>query len=373
MSDVNFIAVLDKAHPPQHSFVDGMLADTLPNAGLKVLLLTSRPESLHTKKVGKYIKAIYVGTLLERRGIKRFLNFFKLFNLLNTIKKKPRYKTNTILFIRNEPIYLMVSFFFRKKFDKIIFQQSFPHEKTRNVMKKYITINIFRFFGKHVSTVVGISELGVKRIKNYFPTVQRFISIPMCVTNSELRQPIERKPTDPIRFVYIGTHGISRDIDVILKAIILVTSKVDATFTFIGGTDKEIKNLKRIVEQRVIEEKIIFIPKMERKKVLNLLKNYDVGIGLIPDKDMYAESTATKIVEYASKGLAILSNPEIDFNNKFLSESSGGYLCNFNIDSVANKIFEICMDKELYVKKIKAFNYVRTNFMYDLYVGDFLK
>ena len=363
------IAIVDKSFPPEHSFVDEFICDEIPKKGIRVTLICSRNKSF--KKVGRYKKAIYLSNLLERKRLKRFLNFFVLYFDFIKILQKTRYNNETILFIRNEPIYLLVSYFFKNRFQKIIFQQSFPHELTNNLLKRYITIFIFRYFGTHVDKVIGISEKGIERLKKYFKKTSDFISIPMGVSKSELRY--THKPIGhEVKFIYIGTHNKSRQIKVILEAILSISYEINAKFDFIGGTKKEIKPLKKWLIKKNKFHQINLIPKIPRKDILLHLTNYDIGIGLIPNYNIYAESTATKIVEYASKGLAVLSNYEIEFNRNFILKSNGGYLANFNLESISNKISDICREKDISEKKLNAYNYVKKNYLYELYVEKFL-
>lgn len=363
------IAIVDKTFPPEESFVDEFICEEIPKKGIRVTLICSRNKRFIN--VGRYKKVLYISNLLKRKKLSRFLNFFILYFDLIKIFQKTRYNNDTILFIRNEPIYLLVSYFFKNKFQKIIFQQSFPHEMTNNLLKRYITIFIFRFFGTHVDRVIGISEKGRDRLMKYFNNTSEFTFIPMGISRAELtykNDPIKNE----LKFIYIGTHNKHRQIKVILEAILSISRRISAKFDFIGGTEKEIKHLNKWLRKKNNLHQINLIPKKPRKDILFNLSDYDIGIGLIPNNKIYSESTATKIVEYASKGLAILSNKEIDFNYNFISKSKGGYLAEFNIESISSKILDICRDQGIDEKKLNAYNYVKKNYLYELYVDKLL-
>ena len=163
------IAVLDKKHPPNHSFIDGMLSNVLPKSDMKVVLITSRNNKKFKGKivVGKYKKAIFISKLFQRSGLKRLLNVFILAALLKTLLKK-NYIEKPILLIRNEPAYLIVTSILRIRFKKIIFQQSFPHEMVSNRIKSSFAKLIFRLHKKYIDDIIGVSELSLDRLRNIF-------------------------------------------------------------------------------------------------------------------------------------------------------------------------------------------------------------
>lgn len=366
----NIIAIVDKSYPPKHSFVDAMLAKALPDAGKKVLIITSKCEKNSHLKPRKYIKATVVATLLERKNIKRFINFFRLAYLLNVLHQKKRYKKNTLLFIRNEPIYLLVSYFYKNKFSKIIYQQSFPHENTNNIFKKYITLLIFKFFGQHVNKVLGVSELSINRLRKYFKPSIRIDYVPLCVSANDLRKEPINPIKNPLKFIYIGTFNQRRKLDVILTAISQIYMQTDSSFTFIGGTEDEISDLYHKFSDIINNnDKIKLLLKKDRDELLQNLIDYDIGLSLIPPENIYIESSPTKTLEYASKGLAIIVNEEIPFNANFVSESNSGLICQFNVESIAETILKLTKSQELNYYKKNARDYVEQHYLYERYVA----
>ena len=150
------IALLDKQYPPDHSFVNGMLATTLPHEkDIEIDLLVSR-HSFH--KVCRYKKAVCLPLLYPRKGICRFLNFIKAVCILNKLIERNKSK-EIILFVRNEPIYLLACTFVKKKEIKIIFQSSFPHERALvNFFKRWVARWIYKIAGRRVDSLFAFDS-----------------------------------------------------------------------------------------------------------------------------------------------------------------------------------------------------------------------
>merc|ERR1711871_756791 len=123
------ICLIDKSWPPQHAFVNGMLANILGNQkNIRVRLLVSSSSKKNSST--RYINAVCIPSFFPRRGFSRFLNFFKALSLLYYQIQREKVKgTNIILFVRNDPIYLMSASLLRKKVSRLVFQSSFPHEE----------------------------------------------------------------------------------------------------------------------------------------------------------------------------------------------------------------------------------------------------
>src|SRR5690554_5586483 len=118
-------AFLDKDSPPSHSFVDGMLASLLPNKNIDVYLIVSR--SKRKEKKYQYKNAICLPILFKRKGIRRFLNYFTVKKIIKKVEKTHGNHIRNII-VRNEPIYLLAASKSKKRYNKLFYQQSFPHE-----------------------------------------------------------------------------------------------------------------------------------------------------------------------------------------------------------------------------------------------------
>lgn len=373
----NIICVLDKEYPPNHSFVDGMLSKVLPNKNISVILVVSNNGSERIAE--KYYHSECNPVLLERKGIKRFLNFFVLYKFLRKRINQLEPKERIVLFIRNEPIYLLTAGLLRNKVNKLVFQQSFPHEKANiHYLKKKITLLIFKLISNRVDSLLTVSPKALERLKSYFPNTKDNMYIPLLVNEEELIASDKIKllqEQEPIKFLYVGTHDYSRRLDVVLDGIILALLQgVNATFTFIGGNQQDIENLRTTSNLKRFEEngKIVFKDKFPRDQLLIKIREYDVGFSIIPKNEIYAESSPTKLVEYMSNGLMVIGSNGIDLQEKFIKESKGGILVDFTKNDVAEAIRWICNNREkINPMKKNALEYAKLELLYENYVDKF--
>ena len=258
-----------------------MLSTVLPSEkNIKVQLLVSRKKN---EKICRYKKAICLPILYSRKNIYRFLNFFKIIKFLKkTIKKDNKHKI--ILFVRNEPIYLIACSFVKQKKVKLIFQSSFPHEVVSGYfIKKMIAKIIFKICENKIDSLLAVSPKGLKRVSTLFPKIKDREFIPLLADffPSLDHHKISKKK---VKFIYIGSHTHHRKLDVVLRAIVKSYDKgLKAQFKFIGGDFSDIERLRGINGVKELQEKknFIFIERIPRKKIWSELRTADIGLCLI--------------------------------------------------------------------------------------------
>lgn len=358
------ISVIDKSYPPNHSFINGMLSYELPDLNNKVILLVSKGKA--REKAYKYKRAICLPVLFERKHILRFFNFFLIVYYLLYLKKRYGSSNNkTSLFVRNEPVYLLACSLLNNKFHKVIYQQSFPHEQgsifsvKKQVAKLFILIS-----RKKVDGLITVSPLGLKRLKKYFPNNIDTIYIPLLSYETERLNSITDirllNDNDNIRFIYIGSHGRKRKLNIVLEGIYKAYKNgVNAIYDFIGGSKDDINRLRRYDFVIELEKNNIinFIERIPRKQLLKQMSDYDIGLSLIPPSKIYEESSPTKLVEYMSYGQAVLATRGIPLQVKFVKESNGGILVNWDVDDIFEKLVFLSDNFQL-VNKMKKRSYV---------------
>lgn len=368
------IALLDKEYPPSHSFVDGMLATELPRQkDIKVNLLVSGSSE---DKVIRYKKAACLPLLYPRQGIYRFLNFFKAVVLLKKLIKKNK-NQEIVLFVRNEPIYLLACSFVKQKNMKLIFQNSFPHENVSgHFLKRTIAKWMYKIGGRKVDALLTVSPKGLSRMQNILPHVQKGNYIPLLADINLNIENFGLKGKDgKVKFIYIGDHSEPRKLEVILKAIVKAHEKgLIAEFRFIGGKSEQINKLKTIDGVNILEKKRVleFIEKIPRDEIWNELIKSDVGISFIPPDEHYIEASPTKLAEYMGMGLAVVASYGIDLQEEFVQNSGAGILCYWNEDSIAECLASICSDaNNLIAMKKSGYYYVKEKMNYREYVDVF--
>lgn len=370
------IAILDKEYPPNHSFVDGMLTNILPQEkDIKLDLIVSKSDSF---KVCRYKRATCLALLYPRRGIYRLLNIVKIFVLINILKKKNKDK-KICLFVRNDPLFLLACTFNKNKNTKLIFQSSFPHEDiSGNFLKRFIAKVIYGIAKNKVDSLLAVSPKGLTRLKNLMPNVEKAEFIPLLsnrnpkVINFELADKNKK-----VKFIYAGDHSKFRKLEIVIYAIIIsINNGLFAEFKFIGGEQKDINRLSKIpgAENLIKRGILTFTQKIPRNYLIDCYKNFDVGLCLIPPDKHYVEASPTKLTEYLNSGLAVLASKGIELQEEIIENSQGGLLCSWDVDSIANALIGISANKQnLLNMKEKGYKYSNENLSYKNYVDVFKK
>lgn len=351
-----------------------MLSTVLPSGkNIKVQLLVSKKKN---EKICRYKKAICLPILYSRKNIYRFLNFFKIIKFLKkTIKKDNKHKI--ILFVRNEPIYLIACSFVKPKKVKLIFQSSFPHEVASGYfIKKMIAKIIFKICENKIDSLLAVSPKGLKRVSALFPKIKNREFIPLLADffPSLDHHKISKKK---VKFIYTGSHTHHRKLDVVLRAIVKAYDKgLKAQFKFIGGDFSDIERLRIINGVKELQEKknLIFIERIPRKKIWSELRTADIGLCLIPPDKHYIEASPTKLSEYMGAGLAIVASYGIDLQEQIIQKSRAGVLCNWNEDHISDCLINICNDvRQISNMKKKGLKYAKKNLNYLKYIDTFKK
>jgi len=378
------ICLLDKSDPPNHSFVDGMLADLLANdSDFMVRLIVSTSNS--DRRPYKYKHAVCMPLLSSRKGFGRFVSSFFLLVILPMMIHKDRKRgRNVVLFIRNEPVYLFTAKILNRLFDRVVFQSSFPHEYFRHgLLKLKAARMLYRYSADSVDAVLVVSPTGENRVRQYFPPPCPVLVIPLLsdlelvklshIEDSSIYDDHDR----PVKFIYIGTHSRQRELDIVLKAIVFaLQSDINAEFIFVGGSRQEIDRLRMIEGIDDLEncKQLQLFEKMPRQSALDMLSKADVGLCMIPPLDSFKELSPTKLAEYMGAGLSVLACHGIPLQDKFVSESGGGWLVEWGIDTIGQSIKDICSNRhQITDKRYNALKYANQYLQYKNYYPAFKK
>ncbi|MFD1007282.1 glycosyltransferase [Oceanisphaera ostreae] len=380
MIDTAVIVLLDKAWPPEHSFVDGMLASVVPQHQIaKVNLIVSKGTAENAKPK-KYFNATCIPLLYERRGVGRVINFFLAVNTITKlVKHHQKKKRKVVVWVRNEPIYLLSAAITKGSYCKLVFQSSYPHERySGNHVMRFFARFLYQIAGRNVDSVTGVSPAGTLRAQKYCPNasyshyIPLMSDLPVSNTNSSILPLDEMKK--PV-FVYIGTHAAKRQQEVILRGIKKVVQQGgEATFLFVGATDEDEERLVKMSQvQQLIKDKVIhFIRPVSRLAIPNILSHCDVGLSLVPPNDENYEMSPTKLAEYMGAGLAVLASNGVALQEKFVSDSNSGYLVDWHEDSIANGILSLLSPNTSLTEFKESSKYYAENFLkYEFFIEQF--
>jgi glycosyltransferase involved in cell wall biosynthesis len=87
------------------------------------------------------------------------------------------------------------------------------------------------------------------------------------------------------------------------------------------------------------DPRIRLLPPVPRSELFRLLGGYDVGLGLLPDNELYRVSSPTKTFEYYALGLPALINPLPEYREVF--DDQAAFYCDFTVEAIRRKAKEL--------------------------------
>ncbi|QIB65972.1 glycosyltransferase [Kineobactrum salinum] len=377
------LCFLDKEWPPEHSFVDGMLSTVVAaEKDVRVYLFVSSPWGRKNRRVYRYHKAVCIPVLFPRRWLFRLLNLVKCSVLLLQLgRRMKRQKCRMVVFVRNDPVYLLAAAICKKTYDQLVFQSSFPHEQySSNPLKRWIGRFIYRLSSSRVDAITAVSPVGLDRVGRLFPQAKAREYIPLLSDLSNSTRDCSEAETtakkyETVRFLYIGTHSLRRRINIVLSAIVsAVDMGCQARFLFVGGTQQEIEALQSItgvswlVDQGILK----FVAKVRRSEIPAYLASSDVGLCLIPPDPIYTEASPTKLAEYLGAGLAVIASYGIPLQERYVTESRAGMLVDWSEPDIRDAIQMISVDDSLPAMKENAIKFASEQLAYRRYLSNFM-
>lgn len=377
---INRFFVVDKAYGTSHSFVEGMIKTYLISLGQYNHIYFAKGPS-NEPDINQVDKnTIYVESRFDRRGIQKLLFSFSAFTYF--IKNYPS-KGNEV-FIRNELVILFLFAYYKKLYPdryELSFQSSFPHEEaSNNYFKNLIAKTIISISLPHTDKIYVVSELAAKRLQKYIPEKNIPIYVvPLC-SDFPIKQTPVKISKNIIKFVYIGTFSYLRQLDLLIRSFyqLKIEGVTNWRLDFYGGNEDDFiaqyPKIKSIIYELLSVNLINFRVSLKRVDLIKELDQYHVGINLIPPIDLYLESSSTKLGEYMSRGLPVLSNSEIPYHQEIYSKGNIGWLCNFTQESVYNKLKEIINSKPEIIeyKSLNSLKVAKNNLNYQAYLNYFI-
>lgn len=323
-----YICFVDKSWGEGHSFVDGMLLGALLDRypGTRTLFYRSSLRSERQINCSPF----------RRRGVGRLLH--PLWCVFVALAQPAVRSGRSSVFIRNEFLTLFLLCLCKVtvwKNLRVIFQSSFPHEiYSGSLLSRPIARVILRFCAPIIDEIYVVSEQARERIRSYgVPSTTPIKTIPLCTDFEVVSQPRQLRSTFR-RMVYVGTFSSGRRLDVVIEACLNVLKSVGPkwSITFIGGDKEEFvrqypnsEDALNILEASGV---LNFGGRVPRAEIPCALLEYDVGINYVPVTEGYLESSSTKLGEYLSRGLAVISTGGIPYHDYIHSLGEIGWLSN---------------------------------------------
>lgn len=326
-----------------------MIASTPSNIGaMRILLITDQaPDSNHSAIQGvfnghlkKYaeVDLVYFDRTLDRPsagGGKLVLPYrFKRRQIMHGLKALIDPAAYDFVIVRNFfPVLRSVLSHRERHGYRVGFWESFPHSfrriyearaTGRAVLRKTIEYAIKRRLERRL----------IERCDFYLPITETFkarfhpdlsipcLPLPMGVDFSRIDAgPPPENPDARKRFIYVGAVDQLRRLDLIVSAF----SRVKGDFVLDLYTPSNNELVKEISLAAATDPRIRVHPPKPRNELLHLMRQYDVGVGLIPESPLYEVSSPTKTLEYYAAGIPAIINRLPEYSSLFDERSA--FLC----------------------------------------------
>lgn len=332
--------VVDKSLGESHSFVDGMLRGTLRSFFPETMIVYGkRPMGAEcAMRDSRCIEAPFSRSGFGRVGIALFSVWMFL--------KRAGSGSHTV-FIRNDVVTLTL-FVLLKRFSgarfRLLFQNSFPHERySSSWLGRGIARLLMKFSVGGCDRVIVVDSNAIPRIRAYSASVPIGV-IPLCCDFPAGKVSKNLRKEGGVTFLYAGTFSRLRKLDVVIRAFYAVRSRGGFRLVLIGGDIEELaidSRMKDICSTMISEGSLILPGRLTRDKVARLMAEADVGLNLIPPLDVYMESSSTKLGEYLSQGLPVISSRGVPYHHKIHGYSDVGWLVQFSESAIENLLLKI--------------------------------
>ena len=170
------------------------------------------------------------------------------------------------------------------------------------------------------------------------------------------RENIEREK----QIVYIGNFGISQALDILIKAMPIVFSKIpDVKVKLYGGGFCE-KMIQDLVKELGLEKSIQFCDPVNRDQIPSILSRSLVGIVSTEDNVGVRSAIPTKTFEYFACSLPVFAYGGSQELKRIVKDSDAGvFIEGNNHKDIGNSLIKLLNDKE----KIKKYSINGRKFM----------
>ena len=236
----------------------------------------------------------------------------------------------------------------KKRFGyRVGFWESFPHSfrriyeartTGRAVLRKTIEYAIKRRLERRL----------IERCDFYLPITETFkvrfhpdlavpcLPLPMGVDFSRIGGgPLPEIQDAKKRFIYVGAVDRLRRLDLIVSAF----SRVKGDFVLDLYTPSDNELVEEISSAAATDPRIRVHPPKQRDELLRLMRQYDVGVGLIPETPLYEVSSPTKTLEYYAAGIPAIINRLPEYTSLF--DERCAFLCALTEEGIRDAVTKI--------------------------------
>jgi len=325
---MKILCITDQSENSDHSSIEGIFGTHLKElCTVYIVYFTKTSGNSYIKENKIYIPYSYkrkniigeLNKIIDLNQIDNIIarNFFPV--LKDVLRNKARYNYR-VGFWHSFP-HTFRRLFEARKENRAVFRKTIEYKIKSSLEKNLI---------KKCDFLIGMS----KEFKStFYPDMDiNYLPLPMGIHFNDL--PSYKPNNDYLKkFIYTGTVDYLRETDFIIDTI----SGLKEEFVldiFTQSSNEITRKIKNMGDGR-----INIYSAIPRKELFNRISDYDIGIGLIPENDLYNVSSPTKTLEYYSIGVPALINYLPEYTCLFNNESA--FFCNFTKMDIQRAVKEI--------------------------------
>ncbi len=351
---MRMLVIVDKRLPSDHSFIQGVLAKSLPRLGVDVTFFgLSQHLKGHTQIEGVdywLFKPWQGGLFIE--ALQMILMFPQF------VWRVDRFDA---VFTRNDPVALILGWLYKRLRNpnaRHLHQISNLHaeailqSQNASLWYKIAAVGdlaIRRLFLAKAARIFAVSERMKQDLIAKYPKATYCMDfLPLGILKEDFENPLEyeSRPTD---VVYIGTLAASRRLNIVIDAVEIYNRHYGHLMLKIWGASHNPEDdlkLKEYVRRKGLEDLVQFFGRVPREEMLRDLMAAKIGICTIPPEGFLQQSSPTKLMEYLAAGCCVIATRGIPDQDTIIEASGGGIFVNYQADTIAEGIHQLLSQPE---------------------------
>jgi len=286
---------------------------------------------------------------------KRIINSLSPFNWISTVKKINNIDPDMLISCYwtpyMAPCFSFINRLINKKIKKIgLIHNAFPHEN--NLLQK----NLLRFYlnsiDKHITFSKNVTNQ-INKIYNVKNGITLFLPVPKKFgepINKNLSKEKLNLCKDSIYILFFGLIREYKGLDILIKSMSkIIEEKNKVKLLIVGENYKSIKNYKKIIERKKLNNNILFKDKFIDE---NEIKYWFCCSDLVIQPYKKASQSGISSLSFQFEIPTVTTN--IKGLSEYIIDNQDGFISEPNHKDLSNKIlFAIDYDKKLMINKIK--------------------
>ena len=251
-----------------------------------------------------------------------FLNIFNSYKFIHIRSYLPFLNVIIFFFYSKKIIFDMRGFWPEEKIDRFDWKKYQFRFKILKILEKIILHRSYK--------VICLTKESIKILSKKYPSINinKFLHIPTC-SDTDYFYPLNNNKKDKITFGYLGTIDKAYDIEKVVNVfsnLLLINNKIFIKFV----TKSNYNKLKEILDKYKISSKYFSIESASRENLNDLLNTIDIGVFYLKKNDSIKASFPTKISEFLSCNIPLLTNSFNEDINEILINNKLGIINSFN-------------------------------------------